>query len=255
MSGQFLHDRRQLGRPQRTVHAQSRQAQPLESHDHGFHGRAEKRASIRLKAHGQKHRLVAVFQRRQRGGLRFQQIGEGFEQDAVAQFRAGAHLTGHRFVNLVEIGVADGSHGTPRRTDVEQDPFAGKSVRGTARDLRGRLDDLSRFIARSPELVRIGAERVGLHEIAAGYEVLAMDRLDQLRPDHVQAFGNLAELQAFFLKHRAHGAVEHDDTVKSFHHGRNRPFFCIGRPQRSSRRSCAAAVPVRWKSRSAPSPT
>ena len=77
-----------------------------------------------VEAHGQKHRFVAVFQRRQRGGFRFQQIGKGFKQDAVAQFRAGAHLTGHRSVNLVEIGVADGSHGASRRADVEQDPFA-----------------------------------------------------------------------------------------------------------------------------------
>ena len=74
-----------------------------------------------------------------------------------------------------------------------------------------RLNDVFQGIAGIGEFVRIGAEGVGIDNVAPCPGVVAVHRLDQVRIGDVQQFGNGPGFHAPFLQHGAHGTVENQE--------------------------------------------
>src|SRR5689334_783017 len=79
--------------------------------------------------------------------------------------------------------------------------------------------------AKLRELETIGAKRIGLEDVGAGPEVLAVDLGHELRLSQVQLIERSIEKDALGIEHRAHGAIAHEHALiesleKPLHGGR-----------------------------------
>ncbi len=145
-----------------------------------------------------------MFLRRQERGLRFIEIGHGFDHDQIRVLPC----FDHRRKSLICLFKGQGPQGFEKlsqRANVQ----GTEAVRGGYAHIADRrLNDVFQGIAGTGKFVGIGSEGVGIDNVAPCPGVVAMHRLNQVRVGDVQQFGNGPGFHAAFLQHGAHGTVE-----------------------------------------------
>ena len=165
--------------------------------------------------HRHQSRLEAA---RIEAGFDQQIVGAAFDQAFGLQVVIGAQLGEGGGAGDVEILVG-GSHGTG---DEARLGGRGILVRDLARQFRGGEVELVRAVfqlvvgegdSRAPE-------GVGLNDVRAGFQILAMDILDDVGPRDVEDFRTVLPPQVVgldgerrLMDHGAHGPVEHEYTL------------------------------------------
>ena len=138
-------------------------------------------------------------------GFRLVEVGHGLDDDKVS-LPAGFDGLGEDVVGLLEGEGSRRLEQLADRADVERDLRAG-AFGGFAGIFDGGADQLSHGVAGGGHLEAVGAEGVGVDDIASVFDVAAVDVDDPFRLFDVERLGNRAERHALGLEHGAHGAV------------------------------------------------
>ncbi len=157
-------------------------------------------------------RQVAFGTNRGNGRADLIDVAEGFQQESIdSTGEEAAHLAGKGLTRLVHPETPEGLEPHSQRADGPGDcsPVAGGITREPG---SGGVDALG--LVGEPvacQLHGVGAEGVGLQEVGAGAEVLAMDVPNQVGLPQVQFVVADVEEDAPGVKHGAHRAIAHVD--------------------------------------------
>ena len=177
--------------------------------------------SVAAEGDGREDRQVAVLLCGEHCGLKLVCVGHRLDCHEVgACLRAGGDLLCEGVVGGVELEVARRLEEASRGAYVE----CHEAFPAVVRALRARRllrdgdschDDVGErrvAVVFSP----VGAERVRVDDVGAGFKVRFMDRPDVRRPRKVPQFRGLAGPQPFFLQLRAHRPVEKRDAAAQY---------------------------------------
>ena len=198
-----------LRRTERAVDAHGVRSKAHRGGGKALHGAAGKASAVGLKRHGNHHRQAAVFLGRQQRRFHFVKVGHGFQHDHVRLVAAGAHDLRKILVGVLKV------QGSGRLQQFAQGAYVQRHKRP------GRLSRLAGTLQRSGhqllhrvtgplQLFRRCTEGIGIHNVAARFNVSGMNGGQQLRPGNGQQLRPFPQRQPGRLKHRAHAAVQKD---------------------------------------------
>ena len=209
---QLLHQGRHLPGPQGAVHPNGIRPQSLQGQGGTGGGAAQEGPPRGLISHGHQHRQAGALPGSQQGGPGFLKVGHGLNGDQVGpRRRAGLHHLGkdvHRLFKLQGAGglqqLADGAH-----------------VQGHQPPVPGRLpghgdsggDHLRHRSSAVGQLLPIGPEGIGIHDLSAGVQIGAVDLPQPLRVLQGSRLRRRPHGQAPGLEHGAHAAVQQDGAA------------------------------------------
>ena len=209
---QFLHQRGHLPGAQGAVHSDGVRPQPLQGQGGAGGGAAQEGAPRGLIGHGHQHRQAGVLSGRQQGGPGLLEVGHGLNGDQVRPCRrAGLHHLGkdvHRLFKLQGAGglqqLADGAH-----VQGHQPPAPGR--------LPGHRDGGGDHLRHRPsavgQLLPVGSEGIGIHDLGSGIQIGAVDLPQPLRVLQGGRLRRRPNGQAPGLEHGAHAAVQQDGSA------------------------------------------
>ena len=218
-------DGQQLLRAQGAVQTDGICAKAGQRGCHGGGSTAGESAARFVKAHRDDDREAAVLFGSDQGGAGLLQVGHGFDGDQVS---ASLHASSDQLAKHVHRSLkgkgAQGFQQLPQGADVQRDP-GGSAHAGL---LRGGHSGTHDFLHRHTQLRQLAAVRakgVGIHDIRAHLNILAVDGRQQLGSVEGQQLRQLAGLKAGGLEHGAHRAVQ-ENQVACIKHGRSyQPFY------------------------------
>ena len=192
---------------QRAVDADGVGAHTLQHHAHGGHIAAQKGAAGLLIGHGHQHRQVGVLLGGQNGTASLGQIHHGLEDDGVGPGVLGGHA--HFFINLVALVKGHGAHGLHQlAAGAGRHGHLGVGAPGGVLGAAdGHRDDLLHRMTRAGQLEPVCAKGVGIDQVGTGLHIHPVDGGDRFGLLQTDQLGSLAQLQALFLQHGAHGTV------------------------------------------------
>ncbi len=209
-SGEPLGNREDFPRTERTVDADSTDAEPLQCERSCLRRDAEKRASGGLVGHRCKNREIGQLARCENSGAHLEQIGHGFQINRVhAACRAAANLPRKNLIRLLKREGADRREQLADRTDVQCDKFCARGAR--VGDSGG--NDFLHGVTAARGFLFVRTKGAGNHHVRACFDIASVDAGDDLRMGEIHQLGQCARRHTGLHEHGAHAAVKHEKSA------------------------------------------
>ena len=208
-----LGERQNLPGAQRAVDAHGVSAKARRRDAVALHRAAGKGSAPGFKAHGGKHRQIAVFLGRQDGGLELIEVGHGLDKDKVRPGgSSGAHHGGKLGAGILKGQGSGGGQQFPDGTNVQRHQRAGL-LRSRAGAADGGLNDLLHRVAGARQLAGIGPKGIGQKEVRPRPGIVPVDGGQCFGHGKGRQLRLLLRRQAAALELGAHGAVHQNKTL------------------------------------------
>ena len=250
--------RKHLRAAQAAIQSQSRHAQAVQQHGHGFHRASGEQPPVDVRHHGGQNGQITGLPGSQHRRFHLVGVAHGFDEDQVGPgFRAPGRRLAVQRHRLLEGQFPIRGQELSRGAHVKGSKAVPRFLHSLARQLHPRLDH---FLQLRPEAGSRGPKGVRRDNVAPCRQVGAMHLRHRFRMRQVPPFRRFSAGESGRLKHGTHAAIhKYQPFSQQFlqFHGFPPPvFFAFASRDAGLRRSCsrmprAAASSCRACARSA----